>query len=160
MAQPGGIIEKATNAIVTVITGNSTSDRAVPALAALYLFWTFGATGAFSAAGQAMTRQAGLERNTPRQYLSKMRGLPLRLYSAHSNLMETFPSFALAAGLTQALAPNNQILVNLLGFHVMAKVFVYYPMYLLDIPPPRTLSHVFGISSVLNVCWRLATGAF
>lgn len=156
LAQPGGILEKVTNAIVSAITGRSTSDRAVPALAALYLFWTFGATAAFSAAGQAMARQGGLDRNCPRQHLSQMRGLPLRLYAAHSNLMETFPSFAVAAGLTQALAPGNQTLVNLLGLHVIAKVFVYYPMYLLDIPQPRTFSHIFGITSVLNVCWRLA----
>jgi uncharacterized MAPEG superfamily protein len=106
-----------------------------------------------------MARQAGLDSNTPRQHLSQMTGLPLRLYSAHINLMETFPSFAVAAGLTQALAPNNQILITLLGVHVMAKVFVYYPMYLLDVPPPRTLSHICAVSSVLNVCWRLARGA-
>jgi len=159
LAQPGGVLEKATNAIVSAITGESTSDRAVPALAALYLFWAFGATGAFSAAGQAMSRQEGLDSNCPRQHLSQMRGLPLRLFSAHSNLMETFPSFAVAAGLTQALAPNNQTLVNLIGLHVIAKVFVYYPMYLIDIPPPRTFSHVFSIAAVLNVCWRLARGA-
>lgn len=159
LAQPGGMLEKLTNAIVRTITGNSTTDRAVPALAALYLFWTFGVSGACSAAGQAMARQEGLDSSAPRQYLNQMRGLPLRLFSAHSNLMETFPSFAVAAALTQALAPNNQVLVNLLGFHVIAKVFVFYPMYLLDVPPPRTFSHIFGISSVLNVCWQLARGA-
>lgn len=106
-----------------------------------------------------MSRQDGLDSNTPRQHLTQMRGLPLRLFSAHTNLMETFPSFAVAAALTQALAPKNQVLVNLLGFHVIAKVFVFYPMYVLDIPPPRTFAHIFGISSVLNVCWRLARGA-
>ena len=41
-----------------------------------------------------------------------------------------FPSFALTAALTQATAPTDQHLINLLGLHVLAKVFVY-------VSPPR-----------------------
>lgn len=81
------------------------------------------------------------------------------MHSAHYNMMEMFPGFALAAGLSQALAPGNQQLINLLGLHVLAKVFLYYPMYLLNIAPPRTLAHMLATGSVINVCYRLALGA-
>jgi uncharacterized MAPEG superfamily protein len=79
--------------------------------------------------------------------------------SAHYNLMEMFPGFVLAAALTQALAPENQQLVNLLGLHVLAKVFVYYPCFLLNAAPLRAASHVLATGSVINVCWKLETGA-
>lgn len=68
-----------------------TSGRAIPALSALYLFWTFGASGALSAAGQAMAREDGLDKNHPRKYANDLDGLPLRLRSAHYALMENFP---------------------------------------------------------------------
>lgn len=79
--------------------------------------------------------------------------------SAHYNLMEMFPGFALAAALTQALAPENQQLINLLGLHVLLKVFVHYPCYLLNVAPLRAASHAFATGSVINVCWKLAMGA-
>lgn len=47
--------------------------------------------------------------------------------------MENFPAFALAAALTQVLAPSNQEVVNLLGFHVLAKLFVHYPAYIFNV---------------------------
>ena len=95
----------------------------------------------------------------PRKDVHLLTGLPLRMRSAHYNLMEMFPGFALATGLTQALAPTNQQLINLLGLHVLLKVFVFYPCYLLNVAPLRTASHVFATGSVINVCWQLATGA-
>ena len=95
----------------------------------------------------------------PREDVHMLRGLPLRMRSAHYNLMEMFPGFALAAALTQSLAPSNQQLINLLGLHVLAKVFVYYPCYLMNVAPLRTASHVFATGSVMNVCWQLAKGA-
>ena len=73
--------------------------------------------------------------------------------------MEMFPGFALAAALTQTLAPRNQQLINLLGLHVLAKVLVYYPCYLLDVAPLRSASHILATGSVIDVCWQLATGA-
>lgn len=131
----------------------------MPALSALYTFWTFGGSGAVSAAGQAMGRADGLDNKHPRKHIHNLSGLPLRMRSAHYGLLENFPAFALAAALTQLLAPNNREIINLLGFHVLVKLFVYYPAYLLDIDLPRTLAHVTSISAVINVCWRLAAGS-
>jgi uncharacterized MAPEG superfamily protein len=164
-----------------------TSGRAIPALATLYLFWTFGASGAISAAGQAMGRREGLDNEHPRKYVHTLDGLPLRLRSAHYALMENFPgrsscsphlahifssipvidlvsaadgtemiAFALAAALAQIMAPNDAQIVNLLGFHVMAKLMVHYPAYVSNIALPRTVAHLSATSALVNVCWRLA----
>lgn len=131
----------------------------IPALSALYVFWTFGASGAVSAAGQAMSREEGLDNNHPRKHINNLEGLPLRMRSAHYGLLENFAAFAVAAGLAQYLAPNNREIINLLGYHVLAKVFVYYPAYIFDIAPPRTLAHVSSIGAIVNALWRLAAGA-
>lgn len=167
LSRPNGILSKAIGAVASVVlipgSGSSTSsvpaDRIIPALSTVYIFWTFGASGAFSAAGQAMSRPAGLDDRNPREFIGSMRGMPQRLRSAHYNLMENFPGFALAAALAQALAPHDQQIANLLGLHVLLKLFVYYPAYLADVPPPRTLAHVMATAAVINVCWRLALGA-
>ena len=188
---PGGVLQSFVEAAVRIVPGTADipKDRIVPALSALYIFMTFGVTGAASGAGQAMAREGGLDDNRrsnpsdlfpqraclmkvnnviptpgltppdPRKDVHNLRGLPLRMRSAHYNLMEMFPGFALAAALTQSLAPGNQQLINLLGLHVLLKCFLYYPCYLLNIPPLRVASHVFATGSVMNVCWHLATGA-
>jgi hypothetical protein len=67
-------------------------------------------------------------------------------------------AFALAAALAQVVAPNDAQVVNLLGFHVIAKLLVHYPAYLANIAPPRTLAHVTATAALINVCWRLAAG--
>ncbi|ETN43893.1 uncharacterized protein HMPREF1541_11024 [Cyphellophora europaea CBS 101466] len=134
------------------------ASRQIPALSALYTFFAFGASGAVSAAGQAMGMPEGLDNNSPRKHIHKLEGLPLRLRSAHYGLIENFAGFALAAGAAMAVDPQaqNQQVVNLLGLHVLLKVVVYYASYLADVPPPRTLSHVMATSAVVNVLWRLA----
>jgi uncharacterized MAPEG superfamily protein len=148
------------DAVIKLIPGGSIpSDRIIPALSALYVFWTFGGSGAISSAGQAMSREEGLDINHPRKHISQMSGLPLRLRSAHYALVENFPAFALAAALAQVLAPRDAQIVNLLGLHVLSKVFVHYPTYLLDVAPPRTVAHILATASVVNVCWKLALGA-
>ncbi|KAK5938361.1 hypothetical protein PMZ80_009331 [Knufia obscura] len=155
-----GVLSSLVNGTVRLVPGyTSASGRIIPAMSALYIFWTFGASGAISAAGQAMAREEGLDNDEPRKHVNNLRGLPLRLRSAHYGLLENFPAFALAAALAQLLAPNNRVLVNLLGFHVIAKLFVFYPTYLLGVAPPRTLSHLSATAALINVCWRLATGA-
>jgi hypothetical protein len=73
-----------------------TSGRAIPALSAIYLFWTFGASGAISAAGQAMGREEGLDNDHPRKHIHQLEGFPLRLRSAHYALMENFPGTLLS----------------------------------------------------------------
>jgi len=95
----------------------------------------------------------------PRQHVGSMTGLPLRLRSAHYHLMEMFPGFAVAALLTQVLAPNNAQLVNLLGLHVILKTLVFYPAYVMGIAVPRSMAHLVATASVINVCWQLAKGA-
>jgi uncharacterized MAPEG superfamily protein len=67
-------------------------------------------------------------------------------------------AFALAAALAQVVAPNDAQVVNLLGFHVIAKLLVHYPAYLANIAPPRSLAHVTATAALINVCWRLAAG--
>ncbi|KAK7894508.1 hypothetical protein LTR67_006269 [Exophiala xenobiotica] len=161
LTSPNGILERTVHTLldVTIPGGTIPHDRLIPAISALYVFFTFGATGAFSAAGQAMARPTGLDNSNPREHLHQLRGLPNRLRSAHYNLLENFSGFALAAGLTQTLAPTNAQLINLLGLHALVKMLVYYPAYLLDVPPPRTLAHVLATSALINVLWRLALGA-
>lgn len=91
--------------------------------------------------------------------MANLAGLPLRLQSAHNNMMEMFPGFALAAALAMSIAPNNQHIINLLGMHVIAKVFLYYPSYLMNIAPVRSIAHFLATGSVIAVCWKFVNGA-
>lgn len=161
LTKPSGPIQKLLETGLSFIPSSaltSTSRTSIPALSAFYIFVTFAASGAASAAGQAMSRSESLDNNHPRKYVNNMDGLPLRMRSAHLNLMENFPGFAVAAALAQSLAPGNQQVINLLALHVFLKCLLYYPSYLANIAPPRTLSHVLATASVINVCWRLACG--
>lgn len=72
-----------------------------------------------------MGNEKGRDNKEPRAQVQNLRGLPLRLHSAHYNMLEKFPGFALSAALAQAMAPGEQSLINLLGLHVISKVFVY-----------------------------------
>ncbi|EUC33464.1 hypothetical protein COCVIDRAFT_107464 [Bipolaris victoriae FI3] len=160
LTAPESICQSLVHAIIKLLPGINTtgitSGRAIPALATLYLFWTFGASGALSAAGQAMGRREGFDNDHPRKYVHQLEGLPLRLRSAHYALMENFPAFALAAALAQIMAPNDAQIVNLLGFHVMAKLMVHYPAYVGNVALPRTFAHISATAALVNVCWRLA----
>lgn len=106
-----------------------------------------------------MGREAGLDNLSPRAHIHKLRGLPLKLRSAHYGLVENFAGYALAAALAVASGRADQRIVNLLGLHVLLKVFVYYGAYLTDVAPARTFSHVLATSAVVDVLWRLARGA-
>ena len=159
ITKPDSILQSLVQGVCKLVPGGVAAGRTIPALSALYIFMTFGASGAFSAAGQAMGRKEGLDDNEPRKFVQDLTGMPYRLRSAHYGLLENFSGFALAAGLAQALAPRDQQITNLLGLHVLLKVIVYYGSYLGNIPPPRTLSHVLATSAVMNVCYRLANGA-
>jgi uncharacterized MAPEG superfamily protein len=132
IAQPSGLLEKAINAITSTVTyvssAGSTSTISptgrIASLSALYIFTTHAFSGAMSAAGVAAGNSDGRDNCHPRSQVKNLSGLPLRLHSAHYNLMEMFPGFALAAALTQATVPTDGVLVNLLGLHVLSKVFV------------------------------------
>ena len=73
--------------------------------------------------------------------------------------METFGGYALAASMAAAIAPNNQHVINLLGLHILSKVFLFWPSYLANIGPSRTLGHVLSVGSLIGVAWKLARGA-
>jgi uncharacterized MAPEG superfamily protein len=140
ITKPGGYVHTLVETVLKLAPGGSIPpDRVIPAMSAIYIFWTFAGSGAISAAGQAASQKEGLDDNEPRKYVNDMVGLPLRIRSAHYNLMETFSGFALVAALAQALAPKNQQVLNLLGLHVLMKCFVYYPSYLLKLGPLRSL---------------------
>jgi len=163
IAQPNSLVEKAVNGVVGSVgwlsSAGSTSTipqtGKIAALAGLYVTVTYALSGAGSAAGQASSAQ-GRDNNHPRANVTNLRGLPLRLYSAHYNLLEMFPSWAISAALAQAIAPSDQSLINLLGLHVISKVFVYYPSYIFNVSVPRTLAHIVATASVINVALRLA----
>lgn len=158
LSKPGGFVQSALDTVLTYTIPGVVKNRQIPAIAAFYIYAVYPVSGAFSVAGQAAARKA-FDNNHPRKHDVELRGFPLRLRSAHLNLMETFPPFALAAGLAQILAPNNQQITNLLGLYALVRVFIYYPAYLLDISPPRSVSHLLSIATLFNVCWMLAKGA-
>ncbi|CBX97003.1 hypothetical protein IAQ61_008051 [Plenodomus lingam] len=163
LTKPGSITQSLTHALIKLLPGVGataiTSGRAIPALSALYIFWTFAATGVISAAGQAMGRAEGLDVEHPRAHIQELRGLPLRLHSAHYAVLENFGAFALTAALAQVTAPNDAQIVNLLGFHVIAKLLVHYPSYVGNVTLSRTAAHVSATAALMNVCWRLAAGS-
>ncbi|EME77905.1 uncharacterized protein MYCFIDRAFT_122238, partial [Pseudocercospora fijiensis CIRAD86] len=164
IAQPNGLVEKAVNGVVSSVaflgsagsTGSVAQTGKIAALAALYTTVTYALSGAGSAAGVAASAKEGRDNNHPRAQVKNLRGLPLRLHSAHYHLMEMFPGWAISAALTQAVAPGDQALINLLGLHVISKCFVHYPAYVFNIGAPRTLAHVVATSSVINVALMLA----
>lgn len=160
LTKPGSVFQQVLeNSLKLIPGGPIANDRVIPALAAMYLFWTFPLTGALSVSGQGMARKEGVDNNHPRQFLHELKGLPLRLRSAHYNLLEGFSGFALGAALVQSINPRDQQSVNLLALHAFLKMFVFYPAYVSNIGIPRTLSHILATSSLLAVCWRLAVGA-
>jgi uncharacterized MAPEG superfamily protein len=70
--------------------------------------------------------------------------------------MEVFPAFALAASLVANLAPTDQHLINLLGLHVVAKLFVFWPSYLANNDALRGIGHLTSTGSLVSVLYRLA----
>ena len=160
LTKPGGVVQSVLGSSLKLMPGGPVpNDRVIAALTALYAYWAFAGSGAFSVAAQGMGRKAGFDNNHPRAHISDLRGLPLRLRSAHYNLIENFPVFAIAAALQQTINPRDQQGLNLLALHVFLKLVVFYPSYLADLAPPRSLSHLLAMSSVIGVCWRLAVGA-
>ncbi|KAK3111183.1 hypothetical protein LTR53_013819 [Teratosphaeriaceae sp. CCFEE 6253] len=164
VAQPNSLVEKAVNGLchsVAFLGSAGASTRVsqtgkIAALSTLYIAVTYAFSGAASAAGVDAGNEEGRDNNYPRAQVQNLKGLPLRLHSAHYNLMEMFPGFAVTAGLAQAMAPGDQTLINLLGLHVLSKVFLYYPAYIFNVGTPRTLAHILATASVINVALRLS----
>ncbi|TKA62752.1 hypothetical protein B0A55_10971 [Friedmanniomyces simplex] len=164
IAQPSSLVEKAVNAVCSSVAflGSAGSNSTVSptgriaALSTLYIAVTYAFSGAASAAGTDSGNEKGRDNNYPRAQVANLRGLPLRLHSAHYNLLEMFGGFGLAAALAQAMAPGDATVVNLLGLHVLSKVFVYYPAYIMNAGVTRSVAHVLATASVINVALRLS----
>ncbi|KAK5701074.1 hypothetical protein LTR17_022905 [Elasticomyces elasticus] len=156
ITQSNGLVEKAVNGVCHSVayigsagsqSGTSQTGK-IAALSTLYVAMTYALSGAGSAAGLDAGTEEGRDNNHPRRQVQGLTGLPLRLHSAHYNLMEMFGGFGLTAALAQAMAPGDQSLINLLGLHVISKVFVYYPAYLFNYGAPRTVAHILATASV------------
>ncbi|KAJ5198973.1 hypothetical protein N7491_000461 [Penicillium cf. griseofulvum] len=157
ITKPESTVQNLIETVVDYTVGSDVaSSRAIPALAVIYAFWTFAGSSSLSIAGQAMSRPQGFDNDHPRKHRGKMEGLPLRLMSAHHSLIENFSLFATGACLAQVLAPTDQQILNLLGLHVLLKVFVFYPSYVVGFAPTRSLSHLLSISAIIMVFWLLA----
>jgi len=164
LAQSGGFLERGVNGVISSVAfiGSAGSTSAVAqtgkiaALSSLYIAFTFGLTGAASVAGATAGNKEGRDNKYPRKNLHNLTGLPLRLHSAHYNLIEMFGGFALSAALAQAIAPGDQAIINLLGLHVIAKVFVYWPSYIFNVDVPRSIAHILATSSVIGVALQLS----
>lgn len=132
LAQPNTLLSQALTGVCRTLayistfgrTSSTSSTGKLAALSTLYIAFTYAFSGAASAAGTDAACEEGRDNSHPRKQVERLSGLPLRLHSAHYNLMEMFPGFALSAALTQAMAPGDEVLVNLLGLHVLCKVFV------------------------------------
>jgi len=164
LAQPNGLLEKAVNGVISSVayvssagaTATVAPANQIAALSALYLAVTYAISGAGSAAATTAGNKDGRDNNAPRAQNANLTGLPLRLWSGHHHLVEFFPSWAVVAALTQINAPNDRVLLNLLGLHVISKVFVHYPSYIFNVGATRSLGHVVATASVINVALRLA----
>lgn len=147
VTKPESTVQKLIATVVNcTVDSNLAFDRAIPALAVLYAFWTFAGSSSLSVTGQAMSRLHSLDNDHLRKHRANMEGLPLHLMSGHHSMIENFPLFA---------ASDQQIL-NILGLHVLLKVFVFYPSYVVGFAPTRSPSHVLSILllSGFSGCWQ------
>jgi hypothetical protein len=90
---PNGVLQSFVEAAVRIVPGtvDIPKDRIIPALSALYIFMTFGATGAASGAGQAMGREGGLDDNRRSRLIIYFHGhLLLDGKESHSHSRLTF----------------------------------------------------------------------
>ena len=132
IARPNGVLEKAVNGlcngIALVFSADSRREVAqsskIAALSTLYIAVTYGITGVAGVAGVNAGNKEGRDNCHPRAQVKDMQGLPLRMYSAHCNLTEKFPGVNLTEALAQTMAPGNRVIINLLGLHVISKVFM------------------------------------
>ncbi|KAJ8612777.1 hypothetical protein MRB53_037248 [Persea americana] len=163
ISQPNGVLTTAVNGLIGGVglfaTAGKTSivpqSGKVAALSSLFLIATYAFGGAFSAAAIDSGNEDGRDNSYPRKQTDSLTGLPLRLYSTAAHTIENFGAFGLAAALTQAIAPGDQQLINLLGLHVFTKLFVYGPTYIFNVGPARTISHIIATSAVTAVALKL-----
>jgi uncharacterized MAPEG superfamily protein len=94
---------------------------------------------------------------TPSSYLERPGSRSRKCDACDANT-SGYAGFALSAALAQTLAPTDAQVVNLLGFHVIAKLLVHYPAYVGNVAVVRTVAHGSATAALVDVCWRLAAG--
>lgn len=132
IARRNGLLETLVNILCKSVVLISSAGRVtqvsqtskIAAMSCFYLTVAYGFTSANAAAGSEAGHVEGRDNLSPRLQNHKLRGLPLRLQSAHQHMLEIFPLFAIGAALTQVMVPGDQGLINLLGLHVLTRVFL------------------------------------
>ncbi|CCA73516.1 hypothetical protein PIIN_07469 [Serendipita indica DSM 11827] len=139
--------------------GNGSLANSVLITSLFYSFVVYVVSAVISIAGQAAGNQAGYQNHEPRKGKESLTGYCHRMVSAHANLMETFPLFAISVLFTQMIAPNNEHLVELVCLQAFAKTFVYIPSYISNVDLPRTISHFLSVGAALRTLTILAIHA-
>jgi len=105
-----------------------------------------------------MGNEYGYDNKAPRLAKLSLSGLPHRMVASHQNLLEIFPLYALAAGLTATLDVSPSVYrqnLNLLLLHVFCKTVIYIPAYLFNQDLIRSSAHFVGIGALLGNLWLL-----
>jgi uncharacterized MAPEG superfamily protein len=106
---------------------------------------------AFNVAGRGLPYGAGPRDEPPRP----LGNTAARLERAYKNFLETFPFFAAAVLLTQALARSTPISTLGAEVYLWARL-AYVPSYVIAIPFARTLCwmvSLIGIVMVMTAAW-------
>ena len=101
LTKPGGAFESVLQAYLRVLLPGAatvSSDRLIPAMTAVYAFFTFAATGAFSAAGVAAAHEEGMDMNSE-----------LGLATTHDRLVDNLFRSAIASEQPERPAFETQI---------------------------------------------------
>jgi uncharacterized MAPEG superfamily protein len=132
--------------------------RVVVALGLVYTLATYIGSSILSVTGQAMGNPSGYKNSEPRVYRYQLRGLPGRFVAANDALLDSYPSFVLAVMLHLTVPAPASIKahnLNRLALHVILKCFIYYPAYLFDISPLRTISHITSVGCLVGLMWSI-----
>jgi hypothetical protein len=68
---PSGFVQTLIETGVKLVPG-ATSDRVIPSLGAIYIFWSFALSKLISMAGQAATQPEGLDDHEPRKHVKSL----------------------------------------------------------------------------------------
>ncbi|KAG8854691.1 hypothetical protein FRB96_007376 [Tulasnella sp. 330] len=143
----------------TLIQGGSQEAMKLLIFASAFnAFMTYAVTPGLSIAGQVTC--VPYQNKEPRTALKHLYGKGQRMYATHQNMMETFPIFALTAGIIDSCAPptsTSDVLLTYVLMHVFFKTAVYIPAYVFDIDVARTTSHALSIGACVSALWNIMT---
>ncbi|KAF8213980.1 hypothetical protein K438DRAFT_1956081 [Mycena galopus ATCC 62051] len=144
----------------------SSPQKAVALLTLFYVFVIFILSAIMSAEAQLLGNKTGYKNKEPR--LNKRNvttGLPHRMISTHEALYDIFPAYAVAVALFVStstgpltFSTSASTALNALVLHVVLKLFVFTPSYLLDVDPVRTYSHMCSVAAILVAIWGVVVG--